>query len=364
MPAEPISSMIRRVLTHATIAALGVLTIVGSGGGAIGFPDIDYGGSGGSIPHSPYVQVFPLRPTVQAGTIVLFETTVISATPPLSYQWRRNGVDITGATGPTYTLGGAQLGDDGTQFTVVVSAANGVTTGGVVLLVSPLPGVVFQDADFPVSNWTVTATAQPTQNGPTHAESQASDGGNPDPYRSITYQMTPGPSSLHLDHFAVAATYDPGTQGAIYTIDVAEQCSRRSFSSASTFTGLMQSPMFEQAGRTYRPPMWARVLHAPFERLDQHDEIEPEGGRVRLFGAGLRRQREVPRLLGDRGSPSIRVHDRAGPRRRFTRRLPRAGHRQLESDGLEAITVASTNTGCTRPRGDCRHITHTPTGIK
>lgn len=256
MPAEPISSMIRRVLTHATIAALGVLTIVGSGGGAIGFPDIDYGGSGGSIPHSPYVQVFPLRPTVQAGTIVLFETTVISATPPLSYQWRRNGVDITGATGPTYTLGGAQLGDDGTQFTVVVSAANGVTTGGVVLLVSPLPGVVFQDADFPVSNWTVTATAQPTQNGPTHAESQASDGGNPDPYRSITYQMTPGPSSLHLDHFAVAATYDPGTQGAIYTIDVAEQCSRRSFSSASTFTGLMQSPMFEQAGRTYRPPMW------------------------------------------------------------------------------------------------------------
>ena len=154
MRADPTSCSIRRVLAHVTIAALGVLTIVGSGGGAIGFPDIDYGGIGGSIPHSPYVQVFPLRPTVQAGTIVLFETTVSSATPPLSYQWRRNGVDITGATGPTYTLGGAQLGDDGTVFTVVVSAANGVTTGGVVLLVSPLPGVVFQDADFPVSNWT------------------------------------------------------------------------------------------------------------------------------------------------------------------------------------------------------------------
>jgi len=257
MRAEPISSMIRRLLTHATIAALGVLTIVGSGGGAIGFPDIDYGGGGGSVPLSPYVQVFPFRPTVQAGAIVKFEAEAINATPPLSYQWRRSGVDITGATGPTYTLGGAQLGDDGTQFTVVVSAANGIATGGVVLLVSPFPGVVFQDADFPVSNWTVTATAQPAQNGPIHTESQASDGGNPDPYRSITYQMTPGPSSLRLDHFAVAAMYDPAIQGAIYTIDLEEQCSRRSFSSGLTFTGLSQAPMFEQAGRTYQPRAWS-----------------------------------------------------------------------------------------------------------
>lgn len=256
MRAEPIRSSICGLLAHLAIAALGVLTIVGSGGGAIGFPDIDYGGGGGSIPLTPYVTVLPYRPTVQAGTIVQFESEVINATPPVSYQWRRNGVDITGATGPTYTLGGAQLGDDGAVFTVVVSAANGAATRSVILLVSPLPGVVFQDADFPVANWTVTATPQPAENGPTHSESQASDGGNPDPYRSITYQMTPGPSSLRLVHYAVAATYDPATQGAIYTIDVTEQCSRRSFSSASTFTGLMQSPMFEQAGRTYRPPMW------------------------------------------------------------------------------------------------------------
>ncbi len=68
--------------------------------------------------------------------------------------------------------------------------------------------------------------------------------------------MTAGPSSLRLDHLAVAATYDPATQGTIYTIDVAEECSRRSFSSASTFTGLTQSPMFEQAGRTYQPRDW------------------------------------------------------------------------------------------------------------
>lgn len=253
---DPSGCPIRRFLAHVTVAALGVLTIVGSGGGAVGFPDIDYGGGGGSVPLVPYVNVLPFRPTVQAGTIVQFEAEVLNATPPVSYQWRRSGVDITGATGPTYTLGGAQLGDDGARFSVVVSAANGVATGGVVLLVSPLPGVVFQDADFPVSNWTVTATAQPADNGPTHTETQAADGGNPDAYRSIAYQMTTGPSSLRLDHFAVAATYEPATQGAIYTIDLALECSRRSFSSGLIFTGLTQSPLFEQAGRTYQPRNW------------------------------------------------------------------------------------------------------------
>ena len=254
MPAEPIGCPIRRLLAHATIAALGVLTIVGSGGGAIGIPDIDWGGGG---PTPAYVQVSPSRPTVQAGTIVQFEAKVLIGSPPLSFQWRRDGVDIAGATGPTYTLGGAQVGDDGALFQVTMTDSRGLSsTAGAVLLVSPLPGVVFQDADFPISNWTVTATAQPAENGPTHSESQAADGGNPDPYRSISYQMTPGPSSLRLVHFAVAAKYDPPTQGAIYTIDLEEQCSRRSFSSASTFTGLTQSPMFEQAGRTYQPRDW------------------------------------------------------------------------------------------------------------
>lgn len=257
MRAEPTRCPITRFLAHVTIAALGGLAIVGSGGGAIGFPDIDYGGGGGSVPIRPSVSVLPYRPTVQAGTIVQFEASASNATPPLSYQWRRDGVDITGATGRTYTLGGAQLGDDGAVFTVVVSAANGASTGGTVLLVSPLPGVVFEDTDFPVSNWTVTAVAQPVQNGPTYTASQATEGGNPGAYRSITYQMTPGPSSLRLDHFAVGATYDPAVQGAIYTIDVAEECGRTSLPTVSTFTGPTLSPMFEQAGRTYQPRGWS-----------------------------------------------------------------------------------------------------------
>ncbi|MDH5246169.1 MAG: hypothetical protein OEW98_06940 [Betaproteobacteria bacterium] len=236
------------------VVALGVIAIVGSG------PDISILGPPVYDPPSDptlSVRVLPERQTVQAGTIVDFYAVVNQAVQPLAYQWRRNGVDITGATGPTYTLGGAQLGDDGALFEVAVKDSLGVSgIAGTTLLVSPWPAVVLQDGDFPVSNWTVSATAQPTQDGPTHAETQATDGGNPGPYRSVTFQLTPGPCSLRLVHLAVAATYDPAAQGAIHAMEFSEECSRRSFSSAATFTDLNQAPVFEQAGRTYQPRNW------------------------------------------------------------------------------------------------------------
>lgn len=256
MRPDGLRTRVLRAVAGVAVAAAGIITLIGSGGGAIGFPEIDWGGGGGG-PTPPYVQILPSRPTVQAGTIVQFEAKLVIGTPPISYRWARDGVEIAGATGPTYTLGGAQLGDDGARFQVTVSDATGMSsTAGAFLLVSPLPGVVFQDADFPVTNWTVTAVAQPAVNGPAHAESQASDGGNPGAYRRINYAMTPGPSSLRLEHFEVAASYNPAAQGAIYTIDLACDCSRSSIDSGVIDSGLTLSPAFEQSGRTYEPRSW------------------------------------------------------------------------------------------------------------
>ncbi len=226
-------------------------------------------------------------------------------------------------TEPTYTLGGAQLGDDGALFQVTMSASNGLSsTAGVVLLVSPLPGVVFQDADFPVSNWTVTATAQPTQNGPTHAESQATDGGNPGRLPEHHYQMTAGPSSLESStHFASARPTNPPAQGAIYTIDLVGTCGRASVASGVDLTGLTLSPMFEQAGRTYQPRRLARVLRtSPYWSAMRVWSVKAE--RIRPLGSGLRAATNVPRLLGDSAAPlRFGFVTQAGPRRRLTRRL-------------------------------------------
>ncbi len=229
--------------------ALGVIVIVGSGGGSW-LPDWDFSGS---FPLSPSASIEPARATVQVGATVTFTVSTIFGNPPLSYQWRRNGVDIAGEIGTTYTRVGANLGDDGAEFSVVVTASNGIATAASVLRVSSLPGVAFQDGDFPLSGWAVTAIVDPSQNGPTHAESRSATGGNPDAFRSVTYQLPQGSSSVRVFHTALSSTYDPAVQGAIYTIDFAQDCTRLSTSIVSeTYV----SPAFEQGGRWFAPQQW------------------------------------------------------------------------------------------------------------
>jgi hypothetical protein len=67
------------------------------------------------------------------------EATTDSEFPTLFYQWQKNGVDIAGATGSSYTLPMAALTDNNAQFTVKVSAAGSavVTSQPAILTVTP-----------------------------------------------------------------------------------------------------------------------------------------------------------------------------------------------------------------------------------
>jgi hypothetical protein len=223
------------------IAALGVIAIVGSGGG---LPELNLNG-----PFAPTAMIEPSRTTVQVGATVTF-TASAAGTSPISYQWGRNGVDIAGATGKAYTLVGANLADDGAQFSVRATNSIGASTASSLLRVSSSPGVVYGDGDFLMSDWTVTATADPSVNGPTHTESRSATGGNPGAFRSITYQMPQGPSSIRVFHTALSATYDPALLGAIYTIDFARDCNRLSTATTNQTDTL---PAFEQGGRWFTP---------------------------------------------------------------------------------------------------------------
>lgn len=248
------SSSWRRRLASAATAALGVLAIVGSGGGMIGFPDLDFGGP--YPPLAPYARVEPSRVTVQVGSTVAFSVSTTGGAAPFSYQWRRDGVDIAGATGTTYTLVGVDLGDDGAQFEARVTASNGVATATSVLRVSSLPGVVYQDSDFLASDWAVTAIADPAQGGPAYTASQSATGGNPDAFRSIAYQMTAGPSAMTAFQTMRSATYDPRSQGPIYTIDLAQDCNNLTTSVLQNET-VSAKPMLEQGGRRFAPQLWS-----------------------------------------------------------------------------------------------------------
>ncbi|WP_158305415.1 RHS repeat-associated core domain-containing protein [Opitutus terrae] len=71
----------------------------------------------------PAIIWHPQSQTVTAG-INISLTVVASGAAPLSYQWKRNGVDITNATGSALALNNVQAADLG-SYTVVVSNAIG-----------------------------------------------------------------------------------------------------------------------------------------------------------------------------------------------------------------------------------------------
>jgi len=91
-------------------------------------------GSGGSVfrveytaSQAPSITTHPANQTVSAGGSATF-TVVASGTPPLSYQWQRNGVDIAGATSSTYTLSNVSSADNGARFRARVTNSAGSAT--------------------------------------------------------------------------------------------------------------------------------------------------------------------------------------------------------------------------------------------
>jgi hypothetical protein len=61
----------------------------------------------------------PLSVTASVGQAATFIVNA-SGAAPISYQWMRNGVDIPGATSPTYTVLFVMMSDNGVQFSVRV----------------------------------------------------------------------------------------------------------------------------------------------------------------------------------------------------------------------------------------------------
>lgn len=92
------------------------------------------GGGGGSAPPAPTPPpavaanppVIAAQPAAASAITGASATFSVSATgPELKYQWRKNGVAITGATGSSYTTGALAASDHGTDYSVVVSNADG-----------------------------------------------------------------------------------------------------------------------------------------------------------------------------------------------------------------------------------------------
>src|SRR6266567_7241799 len=73
---------------------------------------------------SPVITTQPSSQLVSVGYPVTFSVTA-SGPSPYSYQWMRNGVNISGANARTYRIASTTLSDDGARFRVRVSNAYG-----------------------------------------------------------------------------------------------------------------------------------------------------------------------------------------------------------------------------------------------
>jgi hypothetical protein len=81
----------------------------------------------------PTITAQPKNTTVTTGQPARFTVTAAGKTP-FSYQWMKNSVQISGATGRSYTTPPTTPGDNGAIFSVTVSNTVGNTTSNGAIL--------------------------------------------------------------------------------------------------------------------------------------------------------------------------------------------------------------------------------------
>jgi hypothetical protein len=156
----------------------------------------------------PTITTQPASKTVTVGQSASF-TAVVSGTAPLSYQWKKNSVAISGATNATHTLASTVSGDAANYTVTATNSAGSVTSTSAVLTVNPLanqPPVVTLTA--PIANTTftlpstVTLTATASDPDGTIAKVEFFNSGtslgskNTSPYTLAWAPVIPGFASL------------------------------------------------------------------------------------------------------------------------------------------------------------------------
>ncbi len=169
---------------------------------------------------APSITAQPASRTVIAGQSATFSVAA-TGTAPLTYQWTKNSVAISGANSSSYTTAAATSSDDGAQFAVKISNAAGTANSNAATLkVNVAPSVSAQPA-----SQTVTA-------GQTASFTVAASGTAP-----LTYQWQKNGFAISA---ATAATYlTPATttadNGAQFTVTISNPAGSLTSSAASLF---------------------------------------------------------------------------------------------------------------------------------
>ena len=125
----------RRVLLASKLAAiLSALALAGCAG--ITSPT---GSGNGNTPKAPSITTQPANQTVTAGQMATLNV-IATGTAPLSYQWRKNSTNISGATAASYTTPTTTTSDNNSKFDVVVAnSVSSLTSAQATLTVNAAP---------------------------------------------------------------------------------------------------------------------------------------------------------------------------------------------------------------------------------
>jgi hypothetical protein len=141
-------------------------------------------------------------------------TVVAAGTPPLSYQWQKTGVNVAGATSPSYMISATVASDNGTMFDVVVTnAAGGMTsaTATLTVTVNGPPAITTQPVSQSVTpgnsvSFTAAASGNPA---PTVQWQVSTDGGT-------TFNNVAGATSTALT-FTTSGSQNGNKYRAVFT---------------------------------------------------------------------------------------------------------------------------------------------------
>ncbi len=174
---------------------------------------------------APSITTQPASQTVTAGQTASFSV-VAAGTTPLSYQWRKGGVNIAGATSSSYTTPATTTADNGALFSVVVSngTAPNATSNNATLTVNAAtvaPSITTQPA-----NRTVTA-------GQTASFSVVASGTTP-----LSYQWRKG--GVNIAGATSSSYTTPATttadNGALFSVVVSNGTAPNATSNNATLT--------------------------------------------------------------------------------------------------------------------------------
>ena len=119
---------------------------------------------------APAITTQPANQSLTVGQTATF-TVVATGTPTPTYQWRKGGTAITGATSASYTTPATVIADNGALFSVVVTNSAGTMTSNnatlTVTAASTAPAITTQPANQSLTvgqtaTFTVVATGTPT----------------------------------------------------------------------------------------------------------------------------------------------------------------------------------------------------------